>query len=330
MNRMETTGTSSRLHERREAVLRLRRMLARCGFFVSDDYGVRGLSFDIICRRDNLLLVVKVMVNIDGFSPSNAAELNTLARVLKGAPVVVGDRCGSGPLSDGIIYLRHGIPIMNFATIREYFEEGVPPFIFAAPGGLFAKIDPETLSKVRRERGLSLGAMAKIAGVSKKAIQMYEAGAISANLPVVDRLEKYLGEPIAMPINPFGMSEGVETVPTSWEDEGTPFKRKVFKKLAGLGYKIIHTRRCPFDAISESQLRATVLLTGVGQADGECLFKARVIANISRITETDGVLFLDRRLSRENISGTPVISRDELHRIHDEDKIVRLIHERRR
>ena len=104
----------------------------------------------------------------------------------------------------------------------------------------------------------------------------------------------------------------------------------IVQKLAGLGYTVVPTRKSPFDAISESNIRATIILTGVGQANKACLQKARVMSNISRITEREGVLFLDRRMSRENIGGTPVISRDELKHISDEDKIVRLIQERRK
>jgi len=320
--------------QRSQTAKQVREMLARCGFFVSEEYGLRGVSFDIVCRRDNLLLVVKVLVNIDGFSKPNASEMKTLARLLKGAPVVLGERCGAGELSEGIIYLRHDIPIMTFSTMKEYFEEGVPPFIFAAPGGLYARIDPEAIRKARKERGLSLGALADIAGVSRKAIQMYELGTMSATLPVVDRLERYLGEPIVIALNPFTAGDKPEPTgsarPPAEGEDGNQFRRGVFQKLAGLGYNVVITRRSPFDAISESNVKAMVLLTGVGQANKACLQKARVMANLSRITEREGVLFIDRRMSRENIGGTPVISRDELRHISDEDKIVRLIQERRK
>ena len=306
---------------------RIREMLARCGFFVSEDYSIHRISFDIICRRDNVLLVLKVLANIDAFTRANAEEMKTLAKLLNGAPVVIGERCGAGPLSEGIIYLRHDIPILSFATMKEYFEEGVPPFIFAAPGGLYAKLDPEVIRSARQERGLSLGALADIAGVSRKAIQMYEMGTMSATLPVVDRLERYLGEPLVRALNPFfggEASEEAEVRPGRGE-EPNRFKKGVFEKLEVLGYTVVPTKKCPFDAISESNVKATVLLTGVSQADRTCLQKAKVIANISRITEKEGVLFLDRRMSRENIGGTPVICRDELKHIEDEDKMVRLI-----
>lgn len=316
---------------RSQMTKRMREMLARCGFFVSEDYGLRGVSFDVICRRDNVLIVLKVLLNIDGFSKANAEEMKTLAKLLKGAPVVIGERCGAGTLSEGIVYLRHEVPILTFATMKEYLEEGVPPFIFAAPGGLYAKIDPEVIRKARQERGLSLGALADIAGVSRKAIQMYEMGTMSATLPVVDRLERYLGEPIVTPLDPFNGNEGPEGIEDRGGrgDEPNLFRRGVFEKLTGLGYTVVPTRKCPFEAISESNIKATILLTGVGAANKACLQKARVIANISRITEREGVLFLDRRMSRENIGGTPVISRDELRHIQDEEKIVRLIQSRK-
>jgi putative transcriptional regulator len=316
---------------RARMIKQVREMLARCGFFVSEDYGLRGVSFDIICRRDDVLLVLKVLVNIDGFSKDNAAQMRTLAELLRGTPVVIGERCGAGALSEGIIYLRHDIPILKFNTMKEYFEQGVPPFIFAAPGGLYAKIDPEMIKKARQERGLSLGALADIAGVSRKAIQMYENGTMGATLPVVDRLERFLGEPIVTALNPFArgqLVEGRDNAEARNEDTDL-FRRGVFDKLAGLGYNVVPTRKCPFDAISEGHLNAMVILTGVGQADGACLQRARVIANISRITEKEGVLFLDRIRSRENIGGTPVISREELRRIKDEDRIVKLIQERK-
>jgi len=308
----------------------VKEMLARCGFFVSEDFGLRGLSFDIICRRDNVLLVLKILVNIDGFSKANADEMRTLADLLRGAPVVIGERSGAGALSEGIIYLRHDIPMLNFNTMKEYFEQGVPPFIFAAPGGLYARIDPGMIKKAREERGLSLGALADIAGVSRKAIQMYENGTMGATLPVVDRLERFLGEPIVKPLNPFsGGQLPVGRDKASGEEDTDQFRRGVFQKLAGLGYNVVPTHKCPFDAISESNLNAVVILTGVGQADGACLQRARVIANLSRITEKDGVLFIDRLRSRGNIGGTPVISREELKNIKDEERIVRLIQERK-
>jgi putative transcriptional regulator len=319
--------------QRAQITKRVRELLAKCGFFVSEEYGLRGVSFDIICRRDNVLLVLKVLANIDGFSKASASEMKTLARLLKGAPVVLGERCGAGGLSEGIVYLRHDVPILTFDTMKEYLEEGVPPFIFAAPGGLYARIDPEVIRKARQERGLSLGALADIAGVSRKAIQMYEQGTMSATLPVIDRLERYLGEPIVTSLNPFSPGDrGERAGGARPEEEGEPnrFREGVFEKLAGLGYLVVPTRKSPFDAISEHSVKATIILTGVGTANKACLQKARVMANISRITEKEGVLFLDRRMSRENIGGTPVISRDELRRISDQDKMVRLIQERRK
>src|SRR5512136_2339756 len=157
--------------------------------------------------------------------------------------------------------------------MKEFIEEGVPHFIIAAPGGIYARIDPEAIRKARTERGLSLGALADIAGVSRKAIQMYELGTMSATLPVVDRLEKYLGEPIVTALNPFGPGERAEPAGAAREEEGEPdrFRAGVFQKLEGLGYTVVPTRKSPFDAISEHTVKATIILTGVGAANKACL-----------------------------------------------------------
>jgi predicted transcriptional regulator len=82
--------------------------------------------------------------------------------------------------------------------------------------------------------------------------------------------------------------------------------------------------------VSESAVKCTVILTGVGQANRACREKARMMSNIVRITEKEGVLFIDRKRSRENLEGMPVIGRDELRNISDEDRIVQLIKERRK
>jgi len=319
--------------QRSQLTKKTRELLARSGFFTSEEYGLRGVSFDIIARRDNVLLVVKLLSNIDGFSGANSEEMKMLARLLKGAPVVVGVRCGAGQLADGIIYLRHGVPILTYLTLKEYVEKAIPPFVFAAPGGLYAKIDPDVIKKARRERGLSLGALADIAGVSRKAIQMYEMGTMSATLPVIDRLEKYLGEPLVTALNPFTFNDRVEPAPECAEGvevDSNMFRRGVFEKLEKLGYHVIPIRKCAFDAVSESHVKCNILLTGVGQANKACLQKAHVMANISRITEKEAVLFIDRRLTRENIGGMAIIGRDELKHIQDEDKIVQLIKARSR
>jgi len=187
----------------------VREILAKTGFFLSERTSARGLAFDVVARRDEVLLLIKVLQNVDAFARSSAEELKMIATTLRGSPLLIGERSGSGPLEDGVIYSRFGVPILSRRTFVDFFEEGVPPFIFAAPGGLYVKIDSEALRRAREERRVSLGALAEVAGVSRRAIQMYLEG-MSATVEIAMRLEEFLGEPLVVPMDPFFYSHEVD------------------------------------------------------------------------------------------------------------------------
>jgi putative transcriptional regulator len=123
--------------KRDELLVRIRETLAKTGFYVSDPHNIRSISFDVIARRDKQLLIIKALANIDSLSSDDAEELRILATTLDGKPMVIGLHSSSGDLEEGILYSRFGIPIISEATFHEHMLEGVPPFVYAAPGGLY-------------------------------------------------------------------------------------------------------------------------------------------------------------------------------------------------
>jgi putative transcriptional regulator len=303
----------------------VREVLAKTGFYLSERTNTRGLAFDTVARRDEVLLLIKVLLNVDAFSKQSAEELKMIATTLKGAPLLIGERSGAGPLEDGVIYSRSGVPILSRQTFKDFFEEGVPPFIFSAPGGLYVKLDGEALRRAREEKEISLGALAEIAGVSRRAIQMYLEG-MSATVDIALRLEEYLGQPLVVPMDPFQYSSRVGDLLRTFE-EFERFERDVFQRLSRLGYDVLPTVKCPFEAFTRD--REIVLLTGVTSARERADEKASIVSNLARIVERDAVLFVERRPSRTTLGGTAVIGRDELKKIRDRAKILELIEERK-
>jgi putative transcriptional regulator len=242
-------------------------------------------------------------------------------------PLLVGDRSNTDLLEEGVVYLRHGIPVMALDTLTDYFIEGVPPFIFSAPGGPYVNIDGSELKRIRTAQGISLGEMAKAAGVSRKSIQLYEAGS-KAVFNVVIKIEEYLGQPIAQPVEPFSLRTGHEGGSYTMVESKEGFAKHVFKRLKGLGFVVISTMKCPFDALSED--KRTLLLTGLGRQTRSTLEKAKVMATISKITEKDSVIVMNRDTSKQNISGTPVIVKSELDSLGDPDEVITLVKERKK
>jgi len=304
----------------------LRETLAKTGFFISDPHNIRSISFDIIARRDKELLIIKALSNIDSLSGDDAEVLRILATTLGGSPMVIGLHSSSAKLDHGILYSRFGIPIISEATFHEHMLEGVPPFVYAAPGGLYVRLDGELLRKIREDRNISLGMLAEIAGVSRKAIQMYESG-MGAMVEIAAKLEEYLNEPIVVPLNPFAYTlEVAKTLRTFDEFKG--LNRDVFEMLKEIGYSVTPTIRCPFDALASEQ--DVLLLTGVEDDVKMMVRKARVVGNISRVTEKKSVIFVQQETSTESIEGTPLITKDELRRADDADDVLELILKRER
>jgi putative transcriptional regulator len=310
--------------KREELISRIRETLGKSGFFVSDPHNIRSISFDIIARRDKELLIIKALSNIDSLSSDDAEELRILASALTGNPMVIGLHSSSGKLDGGILYSRFGIPIISEETFHEHMLEGVPPFVYAAPGGLYVRLDGESLKRIRQEKNISLGMLAEIAGVSRKAIQLYESG-MGAMIEIAAKIEEYLNEPIVMPLNPFSYTQEMARTLQTFDD----FKglnRDVFEMLKEIGYSVVPTIRCPFDALASEE--DVLLLTGVEDNPTMTARKARVVGNISRVTEKKSVIFVRQETSIEAIEGTPLITKDELRRADDVDDVLELILQR--
>src|SRR3989337_3233407 len=101
---------------RRQLIDEVREALGNAGFYLSEKHERRGLTFDVVARRDDLLLLLKILQNVDAFSASNAEELRLIATTLHGSPLVVGERSGNGALEEGVIYSRFGVPIVSKQT----------------------------------------------------------------------------------------------------------------------------------------------------------------------------------------------------------------------
>ena len=303
----------------------VREVLAKTGFFLSEPHGERGLCFNFVARRDSLLLIVKVLQNVDALNKATAEELKNISRSLRGSPAVIGERTGTGALEPGVIYSRFNVPILSRKTFLDFFEEGVPPFIYSAPGGLYVKLDTDSLRRVREQGQLSLGTLADIAGVSRRTIQMYLEG-MSASIDVAARLEAFLHEPLVLPVDPFAFLTSPESIaPVSARLEA--FERELFQRLERLGYTVLPTVRSPFDGLARHEERT--YLAGVESADTKLERKASVVSNIGRVVEKDAVMFVEHRTLRLSIQGLPVIAREELRKVKDRDAVEDLIAERK-
>lgn len=315
--------------QRADLIETVRATMARAGFTVSERCDLRPVSFDLVARRDRDLLMIKVLANVDALSEPIAQEIKVLCKFLDARPVLVGLRAGAGPLEPGVVYNRHDIPIMTPETLGHYVEDGEAPMVFAAPGGFYVRLDAEALRRARENAQVSLGMMAQIAGVSRRAIQMYEDG-MSASIDAAMRLEEFLQSELIRPVDPFATFDPKSFTipePAPAETPQDPMEDLVMRMLESMGYQVRATRRSPFNAISKHDKPAETFLTGMGEDSPALRRRARVVHSVSRITERPG-FFVIERTTKTSIDGMPVVSRTELKRLDDPDAILRLILER--
>ena len=268
---------------REDMINTTRAILARAGFDVSSAINIRSVCFDVVGRREKTLLIIKVLSNVDAFSRENSEEMKIMAEALDANPLLIGETSSSGPLEKGIVYSRFKIPIISNETLAEHLLEDVPPFIFAAPGGLYVKIDSDVLKQLRDERGISLGTLAETAGVSRRTIQMYESG-MGAMIDAALRLEEFLDVPIVQPLDPFEYKRDDTAAKHEIELGGTTGSQRL-DRLLNIGFAVTPIIRGPFEAMSRDNSQNTVVLTGLDTDKTKIIQKALIAAELSKPVE---------------------------------------------
>ncbi|MBS3777953.1 MAG: transcriptional regulator [Candidatus Thermoplasmatota archaeon] len=310
----------------------IRDLLSNAGFYVSRAYSMRPIGFDLIARRDNTLLIIKILTNINALPEEVAKELQKLSKLLNGQPLLIGLRAGNGSLEEEVVYDRFGIKAINPETLRLHLLEGIPLQVYAAPGGFYVNINTEEIKKIRREKQISLGSFARSLHVSRRTVRMYEDG-MNARVDVAFRMEELFKKQIVKNIQLLDKTKKEETkhetndFSKNQQHQSTkPFQDTIFSLLRNSGYTIIPVGRCPFEAVSKE--REKILLTCVQKYDKKLKRKAEIVSSISKITEKRAVLITDKKGTKQNIFGTPLILHDELRKIHDPEELLELILER--
>jgi putative transcriptional regulator len=314
---------------RKELLQTVRDLLSNAGFYVSEVYDIRPIGFDLVARRDNSLLIIKVLTNINAFSEDVAIELKKLAYLLKAHPLLIGLHSGTGQLEEDVVYDRFGIQTVNPETLKHHLLEGDSLKIYAAPGGYYVHLDKEKLCELRQKHHYSLGVFARTVRVSRRMVRMYEEG-VNARVDVAIRIESLLGDGLIQPIDIIHGSAN----PTSSEKSSSlvvqksmeKLQEEIFMMLRQIGYTIIPLGRCPFEAVSQE--REKIILTCVQPYDKKLVRKAQIVSSISSITEKRAVLFTDKKGNHDNIEGTPLIVKKELRKLRDPEDIMELILER--
>jgi len=299
-------------------------MLSDAGFAVSDRIAVRPKSFDLAARRGEDVLLVKVLANVDAFDAATGVEMRRLGHYLDATPLVLALRTRDEDLKPGVVYFRHGVPAISPDTAVDMFVEGVPPLIYAAPGGLYVDIDGDVLHDAREDRDWSLGRLASELGISRRTVSKYEDG-MNASVEVASQLEEMFDTPLSSPVEVLDGAEEL-TDETDEPPEHDPDDEAIVTVLTRVGYDVHPTERAPFKTVSEDEDPTESLLTGHSSFTRTAKKRAEIMSSLGAITRMQSVYVVDDRAGgRESVDETALIERSELEDVEDADDLRDLI-----
>ncbi|MFB6163051.1 MAG: transcriptional regulator [Halococcoides sp.] len=300
-------------------------MLEDAGFLVSDRCAIRPKSFDVAARRGEDTTLVKILGNIDAFDGRTGIEMRRLGEFLEATPMVIGLRTRDEDLKPGVVYFRHGVPVLSPDTAMDYFVEEVPPLIYAAPGGLYVNIDSDVLADAREERGWSLGRLANELGVSRRTVSKYENG-MDASVEVATKLEDLFTEPLTSPVT---VLDGADDIEEESPDDPAPDPEDepVVSVLTRVGFDVHVTERAPFETVSEDDHAHDRLLTGHSTLTEAAEKRARIMSSVGRVTRTRSVYVVEKA-PRDSVEGTALLEESEMSSIDDSDELRDMIRDR--
>ena len=307
---------------RSQLLQQIENLLKSQGYKTSDIYE-QG-SFDIVARKNLLILLLKTFQNIDSINESNAHEMKQLANIFLASPIIIGARSRNGMLEEGVIYERYDIPTIGFDTLKNMILYNEYPEILADRGGYFFKIDGNVIKQYREEYSLSLKDLADLAHVSRATMYKYENEIVRANTETAMILEEILNTKVTLDIDllkqpqpeDIKFSEGEDTI-----------------DLSKLGYGVVSTNKSPFDAVAKmkSSEKHSPLMANVEKNRTEKTLKRMAVPlkDLSMVTTSEPVFIINNEKIKKSIGTIPVIKSWELKEFENSKELLKMIRERK-
>lgn len=285
----------------REFVNRSLSLLEEVGDIVELNYPKNQLKRTVdlaLKNKENRVILIKLAYTTDLIGRGEREELKGLSSTLKVNSFIVAERKGDVKLVEGVVYDYEGSKVISIETLVNSLE-GELPVIYEDRDSFKVKVNGEKLRQRRELKGYSLGTMARLAKVSRKAIYEYERGNIRPTLEVAERLINELGEDIVASIDIFNPSE--EVLSGSKPSRGTNFddqiEVEIARRLGGLMLDVCHARRAPLDmCLSGSNLKALIAVSHGGEKPKDFNDKVANMLRMARSIKGDGFVVVEPSL----------------------------------
>jgi len=297
--------------ERHMLIDSVEKMLLESGFLVSSGFG----CFDLMAKKDDPM-ALKVLMNIDSFTHSEAEDLKTLSCFLGMMPLLVGDRANRYRLEESVVYERFGVPTMSPETF-ECFVNGVMPEIASRRGGYSVSVDPEKLSGAMNMADMSFAELSGASGLSRKTLYKCRSGG-AVDGRTCEEISKVFGESLNVAVSVKKEYENSAREPRSC------LKKNVSRQLTRMGLAYSFLSRSPFNLV----IREGGAIVSVVSHDRKRLESSAGV--LQQLEEGFGLsaVFITAHGSGRSIEGIPAISIGEVSRMSSRDEFLRSMDDR--
>jgi putative transcriptional regulator len=293
------------------------KLLRKEGYSLLELVETKPRCFDIIAKKGEQILLIKVLYNVDSLKMETPEEMRKIAKLLNATALVIGERFKFDFLERRVVYTRYNLPVINLATFYDYLR-GELPYIYSAPGGYYVKLDAEKLRKIREAMGITIGDAARMLGVSKRMVKNYEEGA-DASVDIAMKIEEVFGDVVKKIDFSEFFSEKDEEIKSEEEED------EVVGKLREIGIAIYTVKHTPFDAISKFEERE--VLMGLKQVR-EIERRAQLIGKVSEIVNANAAYITEKELKKK-VSSVVFVLKEELESLDSPEDFISLINEKR-
>jgi len=305
---------------RETILLKAAAMLKERGFNV-ESFAHSNACFDLVAKRLDMTLVLKVFNNIDALREEHAAELRKIAAVFNATVLVIGEKSKAFTLKNGILYERLGLTALSLSSLQGLLDEHFPSVKYFK-GKNIVELDSERLKSKRKNLGLTLQQLADKIDSTVESIHRYEKGA-NASLSTAEKLEDVLEVNLVKKINLFEEQKKARPGKELFEED---IEDKALGKVHDLGVKVAVFKHAPFKGFT--QPKESVLI-GRADAKHELERKAADLSKTKRAFQGKPVI-ITRQLRYTHIEEIPIVAEEELDSLSKFKDLMKLIRERER
>ncbi len=300
-------------------LLKTAALLKEHGFAV-ESFAHSNACFDIVAKRPDMTLVLKVFNNIDALREEHAAELRKIAAVFNATVLIIGEKSKAFSLKKGVLYERLGLTALNLQSLGELLKEHFPSVKYFK-GKSIVELDSGKLREKRKELGLTLQQLASKIDSTVESVHRYEKGA-TTSLNTAEKLEDILNASLVKKINLFEEQKIEREKEKQLFEES--FEDSALEKVHDLGVKVAVFKHAPFKAVAHP---SDSLVIGKATTRQGIAKKAEELAKTKEAFKRKS-LIISQEFKYRHVADIPIVAEEELESLSKFKDLMKLIKER--